>query len=420
MKLSGIIRSFTSMVVCLNHLSIVTYDSSKNEVKISKCYGDFCPADKCYGNGKSRDLESGKSNFHIGLDSTQIILFNNIAPDVILISEATTVCSSDDEYDVGEGVPGSGEGASYESLVEYARPPYIQSTPVNACDEHRCLEGVNCIESDRHVKDRYCVSRKCHIGDGDSITTPFIGASATDVFIRVSQDVYRDFDQGVDNNQIFFSSTFYTALDDKCKAVVQGNHYVMPSCPAQCPTSYDVSNGHLKRCTKSQSEFCSHNDSAKRCRSVQNLSIIEQHDERKQDIDLIYSFGDQDNKTTTTNNPEDGAIRYTANNTEAEDGNKISDNNVATHQPIDVSSWMRLFADCLFFTFAVTVIALLLYIILTFSIHYPIIFAIFIIFAILTIFTIILLKIFFWFKSSSYFRYFQVVMTFLFFRYTFG
>ncbi|CAK8686713.1 unnamed protein product [Clavelina lepadiformis] len=222
MKLSRIIRSFTSMVVCLNHLSIVAYDSGKSEVEKPNCYGDLGPADKCYGNGKSRDLESCKSHFHTGLDSSQIILFNNNAPELIMTPEATKVCSSDEDDGMG-GIPGS-KVARYENLVEYARPPDIQSTPVNACDEHRCLEGVRFIESDRNDKDRYCVSRKCHIRDGDSITTPFIGASATDIFTRVSQDVYRDFEQSVDNNHIYFSSTFYTALDYKCKAVVQGKH----------------------------------------------------------------------------------------------------------------------------------------------------------------------------------------------------
>ena len=116
--------------------------------------------------------------------------------------KATTVYSSDDEYGLGEGVPGSGEGARYESLVEYTRPPCILSTPVNPCDEHRCLEGVNCIESDRYDKDRYCLGKKCNIGEGGNITAPFIGASVTNIFIRVSQDVYKDFDQGVDNNHI--------------------------------------------------------------------------------------------------------------------------------------------------------------------------------------------------------------------------
>ena len=129
MKLRRIIRSFTSMVVCLNHLSIVAYDSSKSEVEISNCYDDLCSTDKFYGNEKSGVLESCKSHFHIGLDSTQIILFNNNAPELIMTPEATTVCSSDEEYGMG-GIPGS-KVARYESLVEYARPPYIQSTPVN-------------------------------------------------------------------------------------------------------------------------------------------------------------------------------------------------------------------------------------------------------------------------------------------------
>ena len=46
------------------------------------------------------------------------------------------------------------------------------------------------------------------IGDGGSITVAVIGASATAIVISVSQDFYKNFNQGVDNSYSYFSPTF--------------------------------------------------------------------------------------------------------------------------------------------------------------------------------------------------------------------
>ena len=43
---------------------------------------------------------------------------------------------------------------------------------------------------------------KDYIGDGGSITAPFIGASATGIVISVSQDAYKDFYQVINNSYI--------------------------------------------------------------------------------------------------------------------------------------------------------------------------------------------------------------------------
>ncbi|CAK8686722.1 unnamed protein product [Clavelina lepadiformis] len=110
--------------------------------------------------------------------------------------------------------------------------------------------------------------------------------------------------------------------------------------------------GHIriKLRTKAQSEFCSHSASVKRCSSVQKQSLAEQDvtDESDKVIDQIISSNNQANTTTFNIFPEDGAIPFTLNVTQAVDGNKSFDKDVATDQPIDGSSWMRLFAECLF------------------------------------------------------------------------
>ncbi|CAK8690189.1 unnamed protein product [Clavelina lepadiformis] len=111
--------------------------------------------------------------------------------------------------------------------------------------------------------------------------------------------------------------------------------------------------GHIriKLRTKAQSEFCSHSASVKRCSSVQKQSLAEQDvstDESDKVVDQIVSLKNQTGTTTSNIFPEDGAIPFTFNVTQAVDGNKTFDNDVATDQPIDGSSWMRLFTDCLF------------------------------------------------------------------------
>ncbi|CAK8686903.1 unnamed protein product [Clavelina lepadiformis] len=62
---------------------------------------------------------------------------------------------------------------------------------------------------------------KDYVGDGGSITAPFIDASATDIFICVSQCVYKEFDQSFDNSYIYFSPNFYVTLDEACKVILQ-------------------------------------------------------------------------------------------------------------------------------------------------------------------------------------------------------
>ena len=68
-------------------------------------------------------------------------------------------------------------------------------------------------------------------------------AFATSIAISVFQDVNKEFDQSVDNNHNYFSSTIYATLDEAGKVIVQGNHYVIPSCPRQCPSVNDVPDG---------------------------------------------------------------------------------------------------------------------------------------------------------------------------------
>ncbi|CAK8686719.1 unnamed protein product [Clavelina lepadiformis] len=50
-----------------------------------------------------------------------------------------------------------------------------------------------------------------------------------------------DLDEGVVNSYVYILRKFYAALDETCKTILQGNQYVMSSCPDQCPTAYGVS-----------------------------------------------------------------------------------------------------------------------------------------------------------------------------------
>ncbi|CAK8690210.1 unnamed protein product [Clavelina lepadiformis] len=143
------------------------------------------------------------------------------------------------------------------------------------------------------------------------------------------------------------------------------------SCPAQCPTANDVPDGVVdsvgkkirtdstgsssQRGVRAYSHQTPHQSSKrvlqlKRCSSVQKQSLAKQDvtDERDKVIDQIVSLKNQTGTTTSNIFPKDGAIHFTLNVTQAVDCNKTFDNDVATDQPIDGSSWMRLFTDCLF------------------------------------------------------------------------
>ncbi|CAK8694390.1 unnamed protein product [Clavelina lepadiformis] len=219
MNSSVIIRSVILAIFCLNYFNGVAYGAGSGAID---CGGRLCHFDKCHvskitGRAICRDIR------------------------------ATFRCKNNDDCGFGVCAPGSAGSFRCECFPGYAGPVCDEPVPVSPCDEHPCLGDCNCFESCRHEGGRYCVSEKGFIGNNCSIAVPFIGAYATEIVIEVLQDFYKEFDKGVRNSYIYVSPTFDQALEEKCKAFLQGDQYVLsiPLPFTRCGTSIELNDQYI-------------------------------------------------------------------------------------------------------------------------------------------------------------------------------